>query len=131
MVYENQQYADDTPRYKKKSTAKPPKKAKHKHLAEPCVMEYPFHWYKKPHEQNGRMCNAIGAYCPICGKIGELLHYNRWYVKGGSLSTVDLFAEFTEEAMRELDPDTRTLPTFSINDPFAKYVTLPTEEKED
>lgn len=29
---------DDIPKYRKKSQARPPKKSKHKHLSEPCII---------------------------------------------------------------------------------------------
>lgn len=121
------EYFDDTPRYRKKSTAKAPKKSKHKHLVEPCVIEYPLDWHRKAHERNGEKNISIGGYCPVCGKIGSLKDKSRWYGKDtvfiGNYQLTETVA--TEEGEKELDPKTRTLPTFYIDDPFAKFVELP------
>lgn len=44
---------DDIPKYRKESHARPPKKSKHKHLSEPCIIESPADWWKKEHERSG------------------------------------------------------------------------------
>lgn len=117
-------YIEDTPRYKKKSQAKPPKKSKHKHVYEPCVIEYPRDWYKKEHERSVEKRVQISSYCPICGKVGDIDH-DRWWrretLHGGSAGR----NVPTDEALREYNPETRTLPTFVSDEYFAKFVELP------
>ena len=123
---------DDIPRYRKKSTAKTPKKSKHKHLVDPCVLEYPLDWYNKPHDRvRGNHIN-IGGYCPICGKLGDLKDKSLWYGKDTVFIGNYQFTEsvLTEEGEKEMNPETRTLPTFYVDDPFAKFVELPNEEGE-
>jgi hypothetical protein len=120
-------YLDEITPYKKKSTTKPPKKAKHKHLCEPCVISYPRDWHQKQHLRGGERKLAIDSYCHTCGKIMGLKDRERWYkhevLKGFSYCSVE-----TEECLRELNPETRTIPLFEIDDPFAKFV--PLEESE-
>lgn len=106
-------YTDDTPKYKKKSKKNPPKKADHKHLHELCVIEYPQDWYNKEHVRSGKLRTVLYRYCPICGKITDTKE-----------SAVAL-----EERTRELNPTTRTLPTFRVDSPFAKFVELEEENK--
>ncbi len=64
----------------------------------------------------------IGSYCDICGKVGP--GGNRWFqwvpYNGGSFGKF----EPTEEAKRQLDPETRTLPTFHLDNVFQKAVNL-------
>lgn len=120
-------YLDETTPYKKKSTAKPPAKAKHKHTAEPCVISYPRDWHQKEHLRNGERQFAIDSYCSICGKVMGLKDRERWYktrvVKGFSFLDVQ-----TDECLRELNPETRTLPMFEVDGPFAKFVPLKESE---
>ena len=66
----------------------------------------------------------MGSYCPVCGEIGS---YNvdiwmRWKpVAGGKAGR----SEYTEEARRELNSETRTLPTFWLEKGFfQKFVSL-------
>lgn len=117
-------YEEESVRHKKRSKAKPPKKADHKHLFEPCVLEYKSRRFDKAH---GMVCDEpdarIDSYCPVCGKIGGLLDESRWWKWERFHSYWK--HERTEEAVRELSPETRTLPTFFIEDGwFAKYVEL-------
>lgn len=117
---------DDIPKHKKKARNKTPRKSNHTHIYEPCVLEYPIEWWKKAHERSDKQKTEIGAFCPICGKIG-VAKQERWYkfditpfpnaVMGRVRHIVP-----TDECARELDPATRTLPTFTISDPFQKFV---------
>lgn len=117
---------DDIPRYRKKSTAKTPKKSKHKHLCEPCVIAYPDDWHTKEHLRSNKMHNIIGAYCPICGKIGELKDRTRWYGRDtvfvGQYQLTE--TKLTKEGEQEMSATTRTLPYFEIDDPFTRFVQL-------
>lgn len=120
-------FTDDIPKYKKKSQKKPPKKAKHKHLSEPCVIDVPRDWYKKEHERSGEMKSDIYGYCPICGKVTEFYpDRDRWLTHVRHYDGPFTYLETvpTEECARELNPETRTLPTFKSNDWPVKNVVL-------
>ena len=123
------QIPEETMRYKKKSRAKPPHKAKHKHLNEPCLLEYPANWFMKEHEQGAKMTVSFAGYCPICGKVGDA-DVERWYVhrRGFEGGRSFLWSVPTAEAERELDPATRTLPTFRVKDLFVTFVEVNNDE---
>ena len=116
----------DVPKYQKKYTAKPPAKAKHKHVYEPCLLERPADWWRKKHEQCGETDLAFSSYCPVCGKVGPV-DVERWWISKKCYSIglePYIKNEGTEEAKRELNPKTRTLPVFKVDDPFAKFVDI-------
>lgn len=120
-------FNNDIPKYKKKSTASPPAKAKHKHEYVPCLIEHPWAWWAKPHEtgQSKRVL-SFRSYCPICGKIGDV-DRDRWWttvkkVDGGGRRYIESVK--TAEAERELNPCTRTLLVFKVDSPFAKFVDI-------
>ncbi len=117
------------PKYKKKSQAKPPKKSKHKHYYEPCVLEYPSDWFLKEHERSGDKKSVIDGYCPVCGKIGSLDNRERWYTTGKTQVSYFFVSSKvpTEEGAKELNPSTRTIPTFCVSDMFQKFVELEQE----
>lgn len=121
----------DIPKYQKKSTARPPAKAKHKHVYEPCLFEQLELWYCKPHERkSNKTWLKFGSYCPICGKVGET-DYDRWRTVVKKHNGVCSYLERvpTEEAKRELDPATRTLPVFYIGDQWRpKFVDIGEDE---
>lgn len=119
-------FEDDIPKYRKASNAKTPKKSKHKHLAEPCVLRYPIDWYQKEHLRTGEMKEEIGYYCPICGKLMGLKEKDRWYTtrRVANIPFAAYEVVSTEEGERELNPETRTLPTFDIQDRFDNLVDL-------
>lgn len=106
-------YDEVTP-YKKKTRRKPPKKAKHKHDYQPCIFEYDGIRLDKAHGFVPNPNTGFGSYCTICGKIGDSDH-NRWTrwvpINGGPAG----HSEYTEAAQIELNPETRTLPTFRID----------------
>lgn len=121
---------NDIPKYQKKSIAKPPVKAKHKHVYEPCLLEQLELWYCKPHERkSNKTWLKFGSYCPICGKVGDV-DRERWWTTVKKHNGVCSFLERvpTEEAKCELDPATRTLPVFYIGDQWRpKFVELEEE----
>lgn len=119
-------YDDELTPHRKKSKRKTPTKADHKHNFEPCVFEYNGVMLDKAHGFIPKPDVKIGEYCTICGKIGSVTLFDKWMqwvpVKQGSRIGR---SEYTEEAMREIDPNTRTLPTFKLEDEFRqKYVVL-------
>ena len=116
---------NDIPKYRKKSQAKPPKKSKHKHIYEPCLLEIPLEWYSHPHERSGKTFLRFRSYCPTCGKIGDVDH-ERWWTHVEKHNGMFAYLEtvHTKEAERELNPLTRTLPVFKTEDYFAKFVDI-------
>ena len=121
----NNDYINDVPKYKKPSTARTPKKANHKHFSEPCVIEYPKNWYINGYPKSKETEAEISGYCPICGKMMSIKDLDRWYVDKplqGFSHIVKI--KKTEECLKELNPETRTLPTFVVKTPFEKFVKL-------
>lgn len=125
---------NDVPKYRKKSRSSPPTKAKHKHMYEPCLIEYPEQWYLKPHErrmyEGNRIKTALrfSSYCPVCGKTGDTDH-DRWWTTVKKHNGVISYLErvHTEEAERELNPVTRTLPVFKTDGWNEKFVDIEKE----
>lgn len=118
-------YEDGEMPYKKKAKRKPSKKARHKHEYNPCVFEYDSIRLDDVHGIVPTPAVSIGAYCPVCGKVGSVTTHEwmQWVParKGSAFGR----SEYTESARRELNPVTRTLPTFRLdNGPFQKYVRL-------
>jgi hypothetical protein len=119
-------FDEEIPKYRKASQAKPPKKAKHKHLSEPCVLEHPADWWQKEHLRTGEIKPTINYYCPICGKIMGFREKERWYTLEKVTNHPFSFCRDveTEECIKEFNPETRTLPTFHTDSPFDKFVSL-------
>lgn len=118
------EYIEQEMRHRKKKH-KTVKKASHKHLNEPCVIGYPANWFLKG-QASEKMHPIMSAYCPICGKVGQA-DLERWFVHRGGVSDGYpgyRWSDPSEEAKLELDPDTRTLPTFRVKDPFVKFVEI-------
>lgn len=117
-------YEDGEMPYKKKAKRKSVPKARHKHEYSPCVFEYDSIRLDDIHGIVPTPAVSIGMYCPVCGKVGSLecSAWMRWVPanKGGAGRS-----EYTEIAKRELNPSTRMLPSFRLdNGPFQKYVRL-------
>lgn len=113
--------------YKKKSQAKSPRKSKHKHKYELCLVEYPQQWYLKEHARNDEKTTDISAYCPMCGKRGPVKNLEQWILSERPMGCGFIRQVVTEEYMKELNPETRTLPTFWIDEPFQKRVEVDNE----
>ena len=68
----------------------------------------------------------IWLYCPICGKVFNRDTSPRWYhysEKSRPELGIYLDLQYTEEAKREFDPATRTLPCYRLPDGiFTKYI---------
>ena len=120
-------YNDEVIKYKKKAKKKVPKKAKHKHEFADCVFEYNMKSYDR---EKGFVVKPIGqdfgGYCVICGRIHRgigLGGLTNWYTK--TLYGASVCYKLSDEAKKELDPKTRTLPTFWVDDYFnQKFVDL-------
>lgn len=143
----NNDFYDDIAPYRKKAKHKPKKKVDHKHNFMPCVYNIT-HKYGELVDGNRYVPSikpTIGTYCDICGKIGDVLFLNlpiskmkwkfdvnRWIEeisceKELKNKKVCRYRErvFTKEALKELNPETRTLPTFEINNYLKqKFVVL-------
>lgn len=121
----NKEVSETSP-HKKKSTGTGTKKSKHKHIYEPCVLSYPDDWWNKVHLRHGQRIPIFGAYCPVCGKLGTVKDHSRWYKKEAVITGNIPWARttLTDEGEREMNPKTRTLAYFEIDDPFAKFVEL-------
>ena len=118
--------AEDTAPHKKKSKSKSPKKSDHKHLIEPCVVSYQREWFLKEHVRSDERKLTIEGYCPICGKLNSLDDRSKWYKQVLRQGVAFRYYEtvLTEEGEREMNPETRTLPYFEIDNPFDKNVRL-------
>ena len=117
---------DEQPRYKKKSQKKPPAKSNHKHNYQPCVFEYNSIEFSKGKGFVQKPDAQIGNYCTVCGKIDYRFDSERWvkWVQMLAYPTCGK-SEYTEEAKKELNPETRTLPTFWVDDIWKqKFVKL-------
>lgn len=115
---------DDIPKYKKKSENKPPTKSKHKHDYQDCLFEWD--------NPNGRFTRESGwitqheifggSYCKICGKIKHTASFE-WH------NIVHEFhgycSRLSERAKQEINPETRTLPLFKLDDFWnQKYIDI-------
>lgn len=117
-------YDDEVTPYKKKAQRKPPKKAKHKHDYHPCIFEYNGIRLDKAHGFVPDQKTGFGSYCTICGKIGEV-DYTMWMNLTPIGNGKAYRSEYTYDAKDELNPATRTLPTFYIEDIWAqKFVAI-------
>lgn len=89
-------------------TARPRKMRDHAHEYRPCILE----------GTGGGQSARIAMYCTVCGRIGGApgSRWERWIpVNGGPAGHM----AYTEEAERELNPETRTLPAFAVDDIWA------------
>ena len=117
-------YQEDVAKYRKKSQKKTPKKSKHKHDYQPCVLQYSRDEFDKAHGFTPTgIKEIIGSYCPVCGKIGDV-DWPAWFIWKWSVNGNGGNSVPTEEALRQLNPETRTIPTFWAGDMFAKYVEI-------
>ena len=119
--------ADEVPRYRGKRRVVTPKKHNHKHDFQPCLFNELFH--KKFTASHGFVADsqlAFGEYCVTCGKIAHSYNTNRWLItvrvetENGGIRAYK--QEYTSEALRELDPATRTLPVFTKYTLLQRYI---------
>ena len=116
--------------HRKRAKHKTVKKSRHKHDFHPCVFEFEGLHFNK---MNGFVTIpdvSIGTYCPICGKIGSLCAQGwRQWKPPNSNNRAGSFA-YTDDAKRELDPQTRTLPTFWLRDKYSQKYVEPRTQKD-
>lgn len=122
---------EEIPKYKKKAKKAKKvyhKKADHTHRYDYCVYEYDIPVYNEVHGMITKRKFAIGTYCPICGKIGARFVRDDKYSKhtdkcAGHFHFVG--HEWNDKALKEFNPETRTLPYAFLEDMFTtKYVNL-------
>ena len=117
---------EDIPKYRKKSQKKPPKKADHKHEWANCVYETDTFGYSKEKGFYKTTELTVGKYCPICGKIGAVIDQD--YRINTSEFPKFYCLEWSEKALKEFDPKTRTLPFFRIDQFKDKFVEQSVEQ---
>ena len=112
MIDRDEVYTNEVLLHRKHEEQKVSKKSKHKHIYEPCVYEFlRERWDKRVHGLTKQKDVSLGTYCTVCGKVGkvEVIVWN--------------FRDLTDDELRQLNPDTRTLPTFWLDDVWKqKYV---------
>ena len=119
-------YEDEAPRHKKKAKKVTPKKARHKHEQANFVAIHTTPVLSREHGFITEDRYDIWLYCPICGKVFDRDTSPRWYTynkKSRPELGIYLGLQYTEEAKREFDPATRTLPCYRLPDGiFTKYI---------
>ena len=105
--------------YRKKAKKNTPKKYDHKHQFEPCVVEFMGKRLDKGHGFIPHKKTHIRDYCIICGKL-QPEDWSRWWIK--KKDGRYYFSAPTEEHIKELNPETRSLPTFWLDDEFQKHI---------
>lgn len=111
---------EEVPKYRKKAQKKSFKKANHKHEWTNCVYETDTIKYSREKGFEKDTEFTIGKYCPICGKIGATRDYD--YLNNTSKYPKFVHYEWSEKALKEFDPKTRTLPYFRIDQFKDKFV---------
>lgn len=87
-----------------------PKKTYHQHTYKDCVCNIP------DVKNVGEKFLTIWSYCPECGKLRQRPSEKSWMIR--TSNTI----EWSKEAEREFDPETRTLPYFDIDDEWQEYI---------
>lgn len=102
---------DDIPKHRKKSTKRPPKKSRHKHTYEECLLNVEY-------EMDGASFGNVlmSEYCTICGKIG-----NKKMLETTKENSSGFRRLLNNDEILEKYKD---LKVFEINDFYDKYVTL-------
>ena len=124
-------FYDKEMKHRKKSQKRTPKKHNHKHDFQDCIFEWDNPQGKLTekgfilkHEMLG------GTYCTICRKVGSI--ESEWWSTSKKMS-FDWYNricegkiiryEISERAKKEINPKTRTLPTFYLVDGWGtKYI---------
>ena len=108
----------DVPKYRKRAKKTTVKKADHEHENSFCVFEYKNSYYTIEHGRVSKLDTSIGEYCPVCGKIRVLYTLDRKYTMKSNTfySNCAIGLQYNQEAIKELNANTRTLPTFHVDD---------------
>lgn len=100
-------YEDEEVKYRKKSQHRPPKKSKHKHIYQPCILRAPMPSFDEVHGIVPVYKLVKASYCSICGKIEDYDFAN--LIIGTGIKEEEVLS----------------LPTFTVEDLFlTKYVNL-------
>lgn len=112
---------DDEMRYRKKSKKHGLKRSNHKHDYHPCVYEFNGVTYDSTYGFVPKKDIILGQYCIICGRIKLVTPENY-----KDFSASNLFQDkYNFLGNKEINPETRTIPTFWIDDIWKqKFVDL-------
>ena len=113
-------FNDEIPKYMKKknsNVSKSKEKSKHKHEYKECFLKYKF---KRSEE---RYHTSLGAYCPICGKLGDLPENTIFEELKNSSKMDRIFFSFKNDISLLEEKYKDIVPTFhmdTISDKFVK-----------
>lgn len=111
---------DEVPKYRKKAVKKTPKKADHKHSYTDCVVEYSISF---PWEQHTTQ-KEIRSYCPVCGKLGYMMHRENWMTESRTKYGA-ILVEWSDAAEAEFCDETRKIPYFFLTNRWGqKFVDI-------
>ena len=110
------QIPNDVPRYRKRSNKKAPAKSNHKHEYVNCVYDVPTLRFEQTRGFLPTTRTAIGTYCKICGKVGDIYDHT-WFSVSNTWPP-----QWSNKAEQEFEESTRTLPRFKLDDLFQKFV---------
>lgn len=104
---------DEMP-YRKKAKKRTSRKSNHKHCFQSCIFTYEMKMFNKDRGYVPTQSEIFGKYCSICGKIS--FSVSEEYMVEIREKTGPWRIDYTDKAKRELDPATRTLRTFFLED---------------
>ena len=108
--------AEEVGKYKKKTDSnksKASRKSNHRHKYTPCILSYPM---LSRFNGSSDLGYALGSYCSICGKVGDIK-----FSETERISNSPLYRVLSDEEMLERH---KALPIKSVNDIFDLYVSL-------
>lgn len=124
---------DDIMPYKKKKK-KTIKKSNHKHVYKFCVIQYPWDKFDKEKGFLKEKTESLAKYCPVCGKLQTKLTPDDWdklteykhFTFSASMFWLPYVEDkyLTEYAISQINPETRTIPTFEVESSFATQVNI-------
>ena len=106
-----------------------PKKRACKHTYQPCVYEASDIIYDSVDGYKSMLNTSIGTYCTTCGRIG-VLQSDAWLNWSYRFSARRGDHKWTEEALIQLDKNTRALPTFHLYEPKSLFTYVLRDEFE-
>lgn len=125
MADRDPDYENEVLFHKVKHIKKSPKKSNHRHTYKDCVCSIPAIKYipEKGFTKTNRRL-VFWSYCPKCGKLRWFSSTNKWQKRVYDEHFFAFRFEWTEDAKREFNPETRTLPYFEIDDEWQQYVEI-------